>query len=259
MFAWLWVACGATDPAEPCTPPTPLFGLPTAATGLGADQCGPSCGCGYAEFAPPLYTAADADALLGWTLLEPYARIDSDPYAAPPATTIAEDAVCAVVVEADGYRLRDFPSAAAAGDAIVTHHGECGVCSTLADLGVYMRTPDLTAPVRDCGLQHLSGTQEEHVACLQALGFTDACADIWYYNTKHTGSACGAICFADLDAPYNEPNGDLNPCLQCDEDESGPVFAAVAGRTRRNTGLPSSICRPCDEVEPVLHDYGAPR
>ncbi len=55
--------------------------------------------------------------------------------------------------------------------------------------------------------------------------------------------------------PYQLPDGALNPCLQCDEDRSGPVFKAVAGRTRRNTGIASALCRPCDEVSPLVHRY----
>ncbi|HNT27256.1 MAG TPA: hypothetical protein PKH10_03660, partial [bacterium] len=55
--------------------------------------------------------------------------------------------------------------------------------------------------------------------------------------------------------PYHNPDGTLNDCLICDEVNSGPVFKAVAGRNRRNTGLPSSMCRPCAEVQPVFHYY----
>jgi len=40
------------------------------------------------------------------------------------------------------------------------------------------------------------------------------------------------------------------PCAQ-----SGPVFKAVAGRTRRNSGLPNALCRPCSEVRPLVHAY----
>jgi hypothetical protein len=43
--------------------------------------------------------------------------------------------------------------------------------------------------------------------------------------------------------------------LQCDEDRSGAVFKAIAGRTRRNSGLPSAICRPCSTVTPLVHVY----
>ena len=118
-----------------------------------------------------------------------------------------------------------------------------------------MREPDLTAPVRQCGLDFLSGPMEDHVACLEALGFTRPCAQIWYWNTQNTKYACAEPCFAALEDPYHLPDGELNACLQCDEDESGAVFKAVAGRTRRNTGTPSSMCRPCSETLPFAHDY----
>ena len=47
----------------------------------------------------------------------------------------------------------------------------------------------------------------------------------------------------------------IGPPPQRDEDESGAVFKAYAGRTRRNTGLASTICRPCAEVRPLVHAY----
>jgi len=55
--------------------------------------------------------------------------------------------------------------------------------------------------------------------------------------------------------PYHLPDGRLNDCLLCDEVQSGPVFKAVAGRTRRNSGLPNALCRPCSEVRPLVHAY----
>jgi hypothetical protein len=157
------------------------------------------------------------------------------------------------------YRLRDFASAAGALDAggQVTHFGVCGRCSTLADLAVYASVPDLTEPVRACGLANLDGDVPALTSCIAAIGFTEACASIWAYNTLHTRDACLSECLEALDAPYNQADGSLNPCLQCDEDESGAVFAAIAGRTRRNTGLASSMCRPCAEVRPLEHT-GAP-
>jgi hypothetical protein len=63
------------------------------------------------------------------------------------------------------------------------------------------------------------------------------------------------ICTALLADPYNTPDGGLNACLQCDEDNRGAVFKAMAGRTRRNSGLATAICRPCDTVAPVIHSY----
>ena len=70
---------------------------------------------------------------------------------------------------------------------------------------------------------------------------------------RHTRSKCLSACLLYLDDPYNLADGRLNPCIQCDEDESGPVFKDVAGRTRRNSGIPNAICRPCAEVQPLVH------
>jgi hypothetical protein len=117
-----------------------------------------------------------------------------------------------------------------------------------------MRQEDLIAPVRACGMQHL-GDLEGDVTCLMGLGFQRPCAKIWAYNTSHTSTACFDTCITLLNAPYNNPDGSLNACLACDEQQSGPVFKAVAGRTRRNSGLANAICRPCSEVQPLVHAY----
>ena len=91
--------------------------------------------------------------------------------------------------------------------------------------------------------------------CLLELGFTPACASIWAYNVEHTRAECQEICIELLSEPYHADDGSLNACLQCDEDRSGPVFKALAGRTRRNSGLASALCRPCETVWRIGHDY----
>ncbi len=236
-----------------------LFGLPNDTTGLDATQCAPSCGCGASAWAPEPWTDARVAALRTWTLLEPPAELASDPYAvAPPAPPAGQ--VCGFVADdlaARTYRLTTFDSDAAAtqAGAIVTHQDACGLCSTLEDLAVYAETPDLTAPVRQCGIDTFGDGLEADVACLEGLGFTRACAQIWAYNTQHTRSECLSTCSALLDAPYHEPDGTLNACLLCDEEKSGAVFKAVAGRTRRNTGVPSAMCRPCETVARLEHAY----
>lgn len=250
-------ACGDNVAAPACEGDR-LFGRPNAQTGLTEAQCGPTCACDGEPFTAPLYGAAEADALLRWTLVEPYAEVTVDPYGGETPAPLAAGTVCAMHPVSSGdrtYRLATHGSddAAVAAGGIVTHAGGCGVCSTLADLAVYMRYPDLTEPVRACGLD--AGEQAEHVACLQALGFTLPCAQIWYWNTLHTRDACLLPCLAALDAPYHLPDGTLNECLLCDEVESGAVFKAVAGRTRRNTGIASAMCRPCSEVVPLRHEY----
>lgn len=235
---------------------TALYGRPNENTGLTDDQCGPACPCQDGWQAPE-YTAADIDALEALQLSTAFEPLRADPYATPEDFPLDESSVCAVTVEGSAYSLQTFAddAAAEAAGAQVTHDGACGVCSPLQDLAVYMRQGDLTEPVRACGLMGLSGGEEAQLECLRQLGFTEPCAQVWGYNTTHTRTMCLQVCLDLLDAPYHEPDGSLNACLQCDEDLSGPVFKAVAGRTRRNTGLASALCRPCEEVRRVIHRY----
>ncbi len=222
-------------------------------------QCAPTCGCDGDVFAPPTYTQDDLDAMRGKELLTPPDVPTDDPYTStdPPPES---DGVCAVLYESEdktAYRLKTFPTAedAASEGGFVTHEGACGLCSSLADLAVYIEIPDLTTPVRNCGITGVLKGEQADMDCLTDLGFTLPCARIWYYNTQNTKAACGDICTSLLGAPYLTPEGELNDCLQCDEDNSGPVFKAQAGRTRRNSGVPSALCRPCDTVARIVHDY----
>lgn len=193
--------------------------------------------------------------------------LESDPYEGEPPVPAPAGSVCAVMAEdseSKSYRLRTFASFDEAEQAggQVTHAGGCGLCSTLADLAVYIRQKDLTSPVRECGKLNMKGDKdEEQMACLLALGFTPECAKIWFYNSNHTRNVCFKECAVAAlfpDEPentYHNEDGSLSDCIQCDEDKSGPVFKHYAGRTRRNTGLPSALCRPCSETLPLEHDY----
>ncbi len=257
VIAILLAACDAAPVPPPCEGDV-LFGRPNEETGLTEAQCQPRCSCLGEPFEAPAYGDAEIEAVLAWQLLEPFAELTEDPYALPAPAEPQAETVCAVVPDPPAqrrYHLQTFASEAAARDAgaTPTHVGGCGVCSPLADLAVYLRHTDLTAPVRACGLE--ASDDAALVTCLEALGFTRPCAQIWAYNTVHTRDACIIPCLAALDAPYHHPDGGLNDCLLCDERESGAVFKAVAGRTRRNTGIASSMCRPCSEVRPLVHDY----
>jgi len=176
----------------------------------------------------------------------------SHPSDAPAGT------VCGVRFERDQvrYRLSTFANTAAARSAgfAVTHLGACGTCSTLQDLAVYLEKPDLTAPVRKCGIKWGASAS---LKCLEQLGFSTACAQTWLYDAQNTRRRCLSVClwsWIEGEAPTRK-DGRLNACLQCDEDRSGPVFKATAGRTRRNSGIYSSIPRPNDEIAPLVHDY----
>jgi hypothetical protein len=237
-----------------------LFGAPNENTGLTADQCVPWCGCEDLVFEPPDYSEAEIAALAALALAEPFPALVADPYAEPELHVPVPGTWCGAHLETDGpgtYRLETYASLEAleADGAKPTHKDACGVCSPFVDLAVYMRTPDLTEPVRECALEGMTSGEAAHLECLQALGFDGPCAQIWYYNTKNTQAACLEECMAALDEPYHEADGGLNACMACDEASSGEVFKAVAGRTRRNTGLPTTMCRPCAEVVPVVHDY----
>lgn len=155
------------------------------------------------------------------------------------------------------YRLADFPTIEAAIKAnyTITHKGQCGSCSSLQDLGVYMGR-NLTAPTRKCGLQGLF-SKRMMTKCLKRLGFSDNCIPIWEYNIQNTRSKCFGICLKSwiMNEPFNLPDGSLNKCLQCDEDKSGPNFKYFSGRTRRNSGIPSSIHRPDSQIFHMDHCY----
>ncbi len=247
LLTAVWaLGCGRSEQPER------FFGAPVAQTGLTGDQCGPSC----PGFASRDFTPAEIAQLRQWTNTAPYAELTSDPYADPvPARP---DGVCAIVVDdlaAKAYHPETFasPEAAAAAGAILTHWDACGLCSTLQDFALYAENRDLGEPVRQCGLDNFGQPFDSLLACLEGLGFTRPCAEIWGYNVLNTRAKCLNECIRP--DYYNQEDGSLSPCLACDEQESGPWFKAVAGRTRRNTGLASAICRPCSEVRPVAHDY----
>ncbi|MBM3956774.1 MAG: hypothetical protein FJ313_01815 [Gemmatimonadetes bacterium] len=239
-----------------------LFGLPGPSTGLGESRCRPERILpGEETWAPPTYDDAEIESLRARTLVDPPALLPYSPYDDASLVPTDTGGVCAVLAEPavpGGYRLSTFPDegAAQAAGGAVTHSGACGACSSLQDLAVYLGDPDLGEPVRRCALLALTQGDQATLDCITALGFSPPCAQIWAFNSAHTRGACLDVCLAALGDPYHLPDGRLNPCLACDEEESGPLFKAVAGRIRRNSGIPVAICRPPDEVVPVVHrDY----
>ena len=174
--------------------------------------------------------------------------------------------VCGVrFVDADrvGYRLRTFPDRERALEAgyVITHRRHCGACSSLRDFATYLAKPDLTSPARTCARRL---TRAGVKACfMEEVGLDERCAEAWAYNALHTRRRCAAACIGhyglwnvltnDFSAPNTDEDGNLNPCLACDERVSGPGFQYAAGRTRRSSGLTSAISRPAAEIHPVDH------
>lgn len=188
--------------------------------------------------------------------------IDGDPYGDPQQDSwfiFPEEAVCAIRYGDDRihYTIATFSdeTVAESNGYTVTHKGHCGTCSTLQDLASYLYHRDLTTPVRRCSAMVWSKTLTTQ--CLEELGFTSPCAETWYHNAKNTARECLCSCLESWirQEPFNTPDGNLNDCLACDEERSGPVFKYVAGRTRRNSGIRSEIDRPDDEIYRIVHDY----
>ncbi|GBG32644.1 Hypothetical Protein FCC1311_088692 [Hondaea fermentalgiana] len=182
----------------------------------------------------------------------------------------------------------------------VTHLGQCGACSPLQALAVYVRTRStMTEMTKSCAMSSLIdfltfGLSDVEIRngknCIQGMGLRHKCRDIWFWNTISTAQGCAATCFSYRNSAPNEStkfkcsnlnplcktlnvdycdickntmNGNnichpfqyedgpfrLNPCIQCDECKSGPLFQAVAARTRRASNIKSSITRPFNAEE----------
>lgn len=259
LAALLLGSCAKDDGCEDL-----LFGLPNIRTGLSADECVPFCGC--RNFEARSFSPADLAALRQWEQVNAPEPLTFDPYNRPMPDV--PDGVCGLVVEnADSlqYYLETFANGeeALAAGATVTHNSPCGMCSSLQDLAVYAEQPDLGTLVRNCSFENLLAPFGQLVACLEDIGFSRPCAVIWAYNAKNTQEKCFQPCIEAMLSellqgeiiPYNNADGSLSPCIGCDEEISGPIFKAYAGRTRRNSGLPAGICRSCDEVAALSHDY----
>ena len=208
----------------------------------------------------------DPEHASGFTVADPYGEKAAETVRAWQADARHETGVCAVRftdAEQVTYELHGFanPNEAVAAGFTVTHQGRCGSCSTLSDLAVYLSTPDMTTPARRCsrrfGMQGKKGCFEKEI------GFTPYCAESWAYNASQTRKQCLGVCVGDYGFfnllfhryPGDNVNasGQLRPCLQCDEDNSGPGFKYSAGRTRRNSGIESAIPRADSEIYPVDH------
>ena len=236
-----------------------FFGRPNENTGIEEGTCGPVCTCADGEFAPQ-YDDEFIAGLREWKLLNPPEELTEDPYANPENYPRRDDQFCAVMVEnreQKTYRLKTFDTLEELEGAggILTHKSACAKCSSLESLALLIETPDQTAPIRNCALLGFVGDIEQVIECLEEVGFERPCAQINAYNTVHTREKCGLICLLLISAPYQNPDGSLNGCIQCDEDFSGDIFRAVAGRARRNSGIAAALCRPCEGMTHIIHKY----
>jgi hypothetical protein len=200
-------------------------------------------------------------------------ELECDPYRNSSCATVpaqeSEGGACVVDYAFEhidacpvSYRLRTYKGSihdAREEGLLVTHAGACGVCSSLQDLAAYVE--------QGAGLRHASTvcgmrgrvSEADGVRCFREIGFTDSCSQVWFFNTRNTAEHCMSKCvpFVLSGRPPNQnlPGCPLDSCIECDEVQSGPLFKRFAGRSRRNSGLQSSIVRRCSEMEELeLHD-----
>ncbi len=264
-----------------------LFGVPPDNGPIKEDCCMPTCT--YVEdgetktWTAPRYTQEDLVALRNdWELAEPWPVFEGNDFEPPPEDVDINAGVCAVLPrpelrEGEGpmpYELVTYDSDAEAekAGAMVTHSGRCGACSSLSNLAVYIANPNLTEPVRRCGLTGLFDRDLSRLVCIASLGFDLPCAQAWDFNTRNTQKECLRFCGEPGsrkkpgNTPYEcDPDGFVpndinlvNDCLVCDEEESLRLFRSAAGRSRRGSGLPSPICRTCGNVKRIVHRYPVP-
>lgn len=232
-----------------------MYGVPVSNTGLSSINC--NTACKDSSIISKEFSSEELQLLREYTNSQVIEEILENPY--KTELNINSTGFCAVViedVEAKKYHLETFSTQEEALEvgAVITHVDACGACSTLQDLAVYAENLDLGATVRKQALRNFTKPFDSLLVSMEAIGLTKPCAQIWAYNVRNTQAKCFAACIANN--RYNKKDGSLSNCLQCDETKSGPVFKAVAGRTRRNTGIANAICRFCSEVEIIDHNYG---
>lgn len=251
---------------------------------VSAEDVFPSCGScwcvpddGGTAFCPDTkpQTTFDQETIDGFEEKVPESiySLDCNPYkvescaVSPPQKylELGSDAVCAIVYPESGscssYNLTTFSSRTAFENdprnsrAILTHEGSCGLCSTAQDLAVYL-FEDFTTAGKKCASIGLFN-ESAGLLCYEEIGLTHECAKIWNFDGIYDGSECLGPCISNLVAPNNGPPPacTLNPCLECDEVEAGPLFSSMGGRTRRRSGLLSEIVRNCSSIaQGIIHD-----
>ena len=226
------------------------------------------CGdCWYAKgsgecprWQPANYSESFVEQISKQQPINPY-NLSCDPYKdsgcetdPPQPTNFTDETVCAhhFSPTCDNYTLVSHPSLESANEAggIVTHYGRCGTCSTRQDLAVYMKIFDMVGPGKSCSVIGFF-SEKRGIKCFEKLGLTRPCAATWMYNAFNSSKKCFGTCIINFFNPwYNGPvpHCKLNTCINCDEEESGPLFKLFAGRSCRGSGLANAITRPCDTV-----------
>lgn len=147
-----------------------------------------------------------------------------------------------------GYDHKTYQSVEEAHNAgkKVMHCGPCGKCSNTRDIDIYLQTKEnLTKTTRRCAFKSILSRKWVRKCMNENVNFTSECIDCWMDNIQCDLENCKFICIksALLNEPYVDKDGNLNQCLQCDEDKCGPAFKKCAGANRRRACISSDIFR----------------
>lgn len=136
-------------------------------------------------------------------------------------------------------------------NAVLTHYGPCGVCSSAQDLTVRMGTLNSfwTETVPSC-----RSAGEDKLACFEELGFTNGCANLWASSLEAESTLCAAECgdnFFDGDTSCVLADS----CRQCWVDQIEPNLNALAGRTMASSGIiEPDFKRSCSDYNSIVHN-----
>ena len=177
-------------------------------------------------------------------LINPPDLLKKNPFNNKKFKKYNQSGICAIIpINSTKYKLQSFNSKKQLPkNAIITHYGKCGACSSLQDLAIYKKKRNLTSPIKRCALRGMIAKKWNH-KCIKRQGFSTPCSQIWFYNSQNALKKCWKPCLRHYFSKNNALKSKLNPCLQCDENINGPTFKRLAGRTRRNSGIKSAIQR----------------
>ena len=171
--------------------------------------------------------------------------------AAWPVAEVNESGYCGM----DGVTYSTVEMARKKGGGVM-HCGACGACSTYHDIELYKITKEnLTAVSRSCAWKSVFSKSKARKCMDEKVGFTSKCMDCWMENILCDRKHCLAVCLESMlkNESYVDEHGNLNKCLQCDEDKCGPAFKKCAGANRRRSCIASdifrdqsTICKDCD-------------
>lgn len=134
----------------------------------------------------------------------------------------------------------------------ILHRQACGLCSNPQDIEVYHRTAhNLTEITTRAGVLYaLLGDSYAIDHMDTYAGLSAPCRNCWMDNIRCTYHHCAGLCLWHrwvLRSPVTI-DGQLNDCLQCDDDHCGRAFAQCAGANRRRVGIVTDIQRQEGEV-----------